>query len=138
MSRESSSAVLCWFVLASGAVAALLAAPIAADAQTLYRCVQKGKPTSFQSTPCATAAKTASALAYVPEQNVPPYRPAPSPPPRRQRTSGARLHQISMAPNTSACESARRHRDTVLGRNNQGGNVDVRRQLNDAVAKACN
>ena len=141
MSRESSSATLRLFVLASGAIAALLAAPIAADAQTLYRCVQKGKPTSFQSAPCATTATTASAVAYVPEQDVPIYRPAPSQPAqpsRRQRTPSARVHRISMATNASACESARRRRDVVLGRNNQGGNVDVRRQLNDAVARACN
>lgn len=141
MSREFCSATLGLLVLASGVIAAVLAAPTPAEAQTLYRCVQKGKPTSFQSAPCATTATTASAVAYVPEQDVPRYRPAPShspQPTRRQRTSSARVHQISMATNASACESARRRRDVVLGRNNQGGNVDVRRQLNDAVARACN
>ncbi|MEG3191219.1 hypothetical protein [Lysobacter sp. D1-1-M9] len=29
-------------------IAALLAAPLLASGQTLYRCVEKGKPTSFQ------------------------------------------------------------------------------------------
>lgn len=121
-------------------IAALLAAPIAADAQALYRCIENGKPTSFQNEPCPATARTASAVAYVPERNVPPYRPAaPTPPPQRhQQVSGARLHQIPIATSTTACEAARRHRQAVLGRNNQGGNVDVRRVLNDAVARACN
>ncbi|MDQ3206800.1 MAG: hypothetical protein M3Q40_09935, partial [Pseudomonadota bacterium] len=35
-----------------------------AAAGTLYRCVEEGKPTSFQADPCPATAKTASALAY--------------------------------------------------------------------------
>lgn len=117
----------------------LTAAMFSADAQTVYRCVQKGKPTSYQNAPCPDAAKTASALAYVPERNVPVYQPAPAPvSPYRRQAPSARLHNISRASNPSACEVAKRRRDSVLGTNNQGGNVDVRRVLNDAVAKACN
>ena len=37
-----------------------------------------------------------------------------------------------------AWEAARQHHERVPGRNNQGGNVDIRRILNDVVAKACN
>lgn len=121
-------------------IAALLAAPaFSADAQTLYRCVEKGKPTSYQNAPCADAAKTASALAYVPERDVPVHQPAPAPA-RQSRlpASSARLHSIPRASSPTACEAAKQRRDSVPGTNNQGGNVDVRRVLNDAGARACN
>ena len=121
-------------------LAALLAAStFSANAQTLYRCVEKGKPTSYQNDPCPDTAKTVSAREYVPERNVPTYRPAPAPAPRyRQQPSGAQLHNLPRASNPSACEAAKQQRESVLGKNNQGGNVDLRRVLNDAVAKACN
>ena len=121
-------------------IAALLTASgFTADAQTLYRCVQKGKPTSYQNPPCPASATTASAHEYVPEREVPSYRPAPAPATRhRQQPSGAQLHNLPRASSPSACEAARQRRERVLGKNNQGGNVDVRRVLNDDVAKACN
>lgn len=121
-------------------IAALLAAAtFSADAQTLYRCVETGKPTSFQNDPCPITATTASARDYVPERKLPSYRPAPAAAPRyRQQPSSARVHHIPRATSPSACEAARLRRETVLGKNNQGGNVDVRRTLNDAVARACN
>lgn len=121
-------------------IAALLAAAtFSADAQTLYRCVEKGKPTSYQNDPCPRTAKTVSAREYVPDRNVPTYRPAPAPATRyRQQPSGAQLRNLPRASNPSQCEAAKQRREMVLGKNNQGGNVDVRRLLNDAVAKACN
>ncbi|HSM53573.1 MAG TPA: hypothetical protein VK839_05280 [Erythrobacter sp.] len=121
-------------------IAALLAAPtFSVDAQTLYRCVEKGKPTSYQNDPCPGTAKTTLARDYVPERNVPTYRPAVAPTRyRRQQPSGAQLRNLPRATSPSACEAAKQRREMVLGKNNQGGNVDVRRVLNDAVAKACN
>lgn len=119
-------------------IALLLTAPIlSSHAQTLYRCVESGKPTSIQQDPCPLSAKTASATNYVPERNVPPPRRAPAPTYRRP-ASGVQMHNIPRAVSSSACEQAKQHRETVLGKNNQGGNVDIRRRLNDAVAKACN
>ena len=121
-------------------IAALLAATAyPADAQTLYRCVQKGKPTSYQNAPCAGAAKTASALDYVPERNVPVRYPTPAPATQYyRRPARAQLHSIPRATSPTACDAAKQRREYVLGTNNQGGNVDVRRILNDAVARACN
>lgn len=124
-------------------IAALLAAAaFSADAQTLYRCVEKGKPTSYQNEPCAGAAKTASALNYVPERNLPVRYPstAPAAPTAQyyRRPARAQLHSIPVATSPSACDAAKQRREHVLGTNNQGGNVDVRRVLNDAVARACN
>lgn len=120
-------------------IALLAVAPFAADAQTLYRCVEKGKPTSYQNVPCAAAAKTASALDYVPERNVPVRYPTPTPASNDRRSPArARLHSIPLATSPTACDAAKQRRESVLGTNNQGGNVDVRRVLNDAVARACN
>ncbi len=121
-------------------IALLVVAPFTADAQTLYRCVQKGKPTIFQSEPCPATARTASAMDYVPDPRAAPYRPATvqtSPPRVSRQAPGAQVHQITAAASTSACEAAKARREFVLGSNNQRGNVDVRRQLNDAVASAC-
>lgn len=121
-------------------IAALLAAPaFSADAQTLYRCVEKGKPTSYQNIPCAGAAKTAAAVNYVPERNLPVRYPTAAPAGQHyRRPARAQLHSLPLATSTAACDAAKQRREYVLGTNNQGGNVDVRRILNDAVARACN
>ncbi|HZX81619.1 MAG TPA: hypothetical protein VFE72_11785 [Lysobacter sp.] len=37
------------------------------SAQTVYRCVQKGKPVSLQSTPCTEGATTTREIPYTPE-----------------------------------------------------------------------
>lgn len=112
---------------------------ITASAQTLYRCVEPGKPTSYQNQPCPPTSTTASAVDYVPDRHVPvPASPTAPATPIRRRPGGGKLHSISRAASPSACEAARRRRESVLGTNNQGGNVDVRRDLNDAVAEACN
>lgn len=123
-------------------MAILLATPVlCANAQTLYRCIESGKPTSYQTDPCPVTARTASAVDYVPERNIapPPSAPAPAPATRYRRAAvGGQLHNIPRATSPSACERAKQDRETVLGKNNQGGNVDIRRRLNDAVARACN
>lgn len=124
-------------------IAVLVAAPIAVHPQTLYRCVEKDKPTSFQAEPCPATAKTASAVDYLPDPDARPYQPAaapsvPSPQrERRRQVAGGQLHQVTVAPRPAACSAARAAREAALGRNNQGGNVDLRRRLNDAVARAC-
>ena len=120
-------------------IAALLAAAaFPAEAQTLYRCVEKGKPTSYQNVPCPDAAKTASAIDYVPERSVPArYPTVASARPHYRRPARAQLHSIPRASSPTACDAAKRRRESVLGTNNQGGNVDLRRQLNDAVARDC-
>ena len=52
------------------AVVVLLAslATTSVSAQAVYRCVQKGKPVSLQSEPCANNAKTTAIRGYVPER----------------------------------------------------------------------
>ena len=82
-------------------IAALLAAAtFSADAQTLYRCMQKGKPTSYQNASCPDAAKTAAAVVYVPERNVPaPYlSPAPARPYYRRPARATAQHPCGDQP----------------------------------------
>lgn len=121
-------------------VAALAAIPLLASGQTLYRCVEKGKPTTFQQEPCPVQAKTASVATYTPDPNARPYRPDTTRSQAQQQSQGprgAQLHNVPMTVNESACEAAKARRAAVVGRNNQSGDVNVRRQLNDAVARAC-
>ena len=109
-----------------------------AQAQTLYKCVAEGKPASFQNEPCSTGQREVKALNYTPDP-VGAYRPDVSTRPyavsdgRNKSGRVTRMRRVQ----PSACELARQHRDTVLGRNNQGGNYKVRVALNDAVHDAC-
>lgn len=54
-------------MLRSILAALLLAAAGTASAQTIYRCVENGRPVSFQTEPCSPRARTASARPYTPE-----------------------------------------------------------------------
>ena len=47
--------------------AGLLLAATATPAQTVYRCVEKGKPVSFQNAPCGPSARATTATAYTPD-----------------------------------------------------------------------
>lgn len=110
----------------------------AGQAQTLYKCVSKGKPTSFQSEPCSGPQREAKAVTYTPE-GVGPYRPDLASRPyasSRHHNQAAVMTITQRTP--SACTIARRNRDQVVGKNNQSGGYDVRVQLNDAVQRACN
>jgi hypothetical protein len=49
-------------------VVGLVAFATCAPAESIYRCVQKGKPVSFQSEPCDSRAKTTDIRGYVPER----------------------------------------------------------------------
>lgn len=109
-----------------------------AQAQTLYKCVSKGKPTSFQSEPCSGLQREAKAVAYTPDA-VGPYRPDTAS--RPYQASGYRSQATATTitkQTTTACEIAKSTRDQVLGRNNQSGGYEVRVRLNDAVQRACN
>lgn len=119
------------------AVLLLAFAPGTAGAQTVYKCVVKGKPTSFQNEPCPAGQKTAKAVSYTPE-TVAPYRPDVQARPYARRSDNQQMALMPISTKPSACEMARSHRDRVLGKNNQGGNYDVRVSLNDAVQRACN
>lgn len=121
------------------AIGALLLAAFstAAPAQVVYKCVAKGKPTSFQSEPCSPTARLDKAVPYTPDR-VGPYRPDTSSRPYASRGSQGQVATLPVARTPDRCSIAKANRDNVLGRNNQSGNYDVRVQLNDAVQRACN
>ena len=91
----------------------------------------------FTTEACPSGYVVAKAVAYTPNPYAKPYRPNVRERPYAPLGGVAQGSTITVQRNESACEAARRWRDVVLGSNNQGGNVDVRRQLNDAVAREC-
>ena len=111
--------------------------PGPAQAQAIYKCTRAGQTAVYQNAPCASHQRIARSLAYIPDPDARPYRPDLRSRPDPVRLSGRRGATVRATQAADACEAARRNRDVVLGRNNQGGNVDVRRVLNDAVADAC-
>jgi len=112
--------------------------PASSQAQAIYKCIAKGETPKYQSAPCASHQRVARALAYTPDPDAPPYRPDLRSRPDTMRVSRGRVTTtVQTAQTVDACERARLNRQTVLGRNNLGGNVDTRRVLNDAVADAC-
>lgn len=129
----------------------------AVSAQAIYKCVEPGKPVSYQSEPCSRAARTDAVRPYTPE-------PEPTAEERRARAlleqkarreseylsrlagtsragsgngaaQGASIQTRPRSP--GACEAARAARDAHVGRNNQGGSYESRQALNDAVARHC-
>lgn len=122
-------------LLRSALLLALL--PFASGAQTLYKCVSKGKPTSFQSEPCSASQREAGAVDYVPDR-VGPYRPDVRSRPYASGGHQAQTVTVPMARTPDLCAMARANRDNLLGRNNQNSSYGLRVQLNDAVQRACN
>ncbi len=129
-------------------IVALLASSSGAHAQTLYKCAVKGKPTSYQSEPCASgnAAKTWHAPLEASSNgqqrradNAAPTAAENARIMARLAGTGGRQGQQATIPlkRSNACDIARANREAILGRNNQGGNVDSRRVLNEQVARHC-
>ena len=108
-----------------------------AQAQAIYKCTRAGQTAVDQNAPCASHQRIARSLAYIPDPDARPYRPDLRSRPDPVRLPGRRGATVRATQAADAFEAAHRNRDVVLGRNNQGGNVDVRRVLNDAVADAC-
>ena len=122
---------VCVFLIAG------LAAAAPARAQAVLKCQKKGSTPIFTTDGCPSGYAVAKAVFYTPDPHAKPYRPNVRERPYAPLGGVAQGSTITVQRNESACEAARRWRDVVLGSNNQGGNVDVRRQLNDAVAREC-
>lgn len=129
-------------VRALGVAMLLFAAPV--QAQVIYKCVEKGKPVSFQTTPCPTAAKVADARAYTPDRELTWQE-------KRQREAQwatRRQSQASTAANIpmptvrpssqSQCELARVQREQWERTVGLNRTYDAVRAWNDRVARACN
>lgn len=122
----------------------LLAAASGADAEAIYKCVAKGRPVSFQTTPCPPDATIAGIREYTPEAE-------PTPEQRRQQAaawarrgiaptahSSATVVQNTMPDTSNRCATARSERDTWERRAGLKRTYDQVRSWNDYVARACN
>ena len=136
----------CMRVAALGIVIALGCAIPPLPAQTVYRCVQKGKPVSLQSTPCNAGAATTKTRDYIPE---------PSPTAndlawkryrieremamrnRAQRAATPSGRAAVLPAGGSACERAKAERDAWERRVGLGRTIDGMRAWQDYVYRAC-
>lgn len=122
--------------------ALLLIAP--AQAQVIYKCVEKGKPVSFQTTPCPTTAKVADAKAFVPDRELTWQEKrqreaqwATRPP--QQASTAAHIPIPTVTPSSrSQCELARAERDRWERAAGLNRSYDTVRAWNERVARACN
>ena len=121
----------------TGAFIALALVSVSANAQVLVKCTKKGTAPMFTQEACPAGYAAARAITYTPDPYARPYRPNVNSRPYAQRGGVAQGATLTMKRDVGACESARAQRDAHLGTNNQGGNVDTRRVLNDLVAKHC-
>ncbi|GAB6194822.1 hypothetical protein [Lysobacter xanthus] len=122
----------------------LIASPAHAD--SVYRCVQKGKPVSFQSEPCEPSAKTTAIRGFVPD-------PAPTANElawkryrveqemanrnRAMRASGAVPTGAVLPAGGQACADAKAARDAWERRVGLNRSVDGMRVWQDHVYQAC-
>ena len=107
------------------------------SAQDFVKCTKRGATPVFTQEACPAGYIAAKAITYTPDPYARPYRPNVNSRPYAQRGGQGQGATVTVQRNVSACEGARAQRDAVLGTNNQGGNVDSRRWLNDQVAKHC-
>lgn len=123
---------------------ALIACP--ATAQTIYRCVQKGRPVSLQSTPCDRGAATTRTRHYTPE-------PAPTANDlawkryrieremalrnQAQRAGAASGSVVVLPAGGSACAQAKAERDAWERRVGLNRTIDGMRAWQERVYHAC-
>lgn len=112
-----------------------------ASAQSVYKCVAKGKTTSFQSAPCAAGTTTARTMLAIPEpvatQPQPGYvyaQQQPVSPADSVRPAGV---DPSRAQRRAYCESARRNRQATLDAVGMNRTYELLQQLDRAVSEAC-
>lgn len=117
-----------------------------ATAQTVYRCVQKGKPVSLQSTPCENGATTTKTREYLPERSPTAnelawqrYRTE-----REMQARNEAQHAQSRSGVTvvlpsggGACEQAKAERDAWERRVGLSRTIDGMRAWQDYVYRAC-
>jgi hypothetical protein len=130
------------FVLTVGS--AMLLSNGLAHGQVIYKCVEKGKPTSFQTSPCPASAKVADAKGFTPERELTwqekRQREAQWATPRHQQTASAASIPIpTVTPSArSQCEMARAQREQWERSAGLKRSYDGVRAWNDRVARACN
>lgn len=135
-------------------VAATLLLSCTAQAETLFKCVGKGKAISYQSQPCAPGQSVAKSMDYVPE-------PPPTPQQRRamylreqrdkaesaylsglagtsrSRKSYATGTRLPAEQSNAACEAAKRSRQQVLDQIGLSRTYELLQRLDEDVRAAC-
>jgi hypothetical protein len=125
-----------------GVVALVVAAPV--QAQVICKCVEKGKPVSFQTSPCPTTAKVADARAYTPDRELTwaekRQREAQWATRRPQQApTAAHIPMPTVTPSSqSHCELARSQREQWERMAGLNRSYDTVRAWNERVARACN
>lgn len=111
----------------------------AAQGQTVYKCVAKGKPTSFQSEPCAAGSRTVRAVNAPPEAYSPPAK-TWSPLQAQQQTvvyNYVTGQSDDRAQRRANCASAKNQRESTLQQVGLSRDHDLLRQLDTIVNNAC-
>ena len=124
------------------ALVLLVLVPGAAGSQSIYTCAVKGKPTSYQTEPCAGNAKLKAIRHFIhnPEADRAPVavRPGQQGQARQpSRPRSARLHNVYNGGSQSACENAKRDRDAWERRVGLSRSYDSLQAWNDRVQRAC-
>lgn len=118
---------------------ALLLFGAQAHAQMVYKCVAKGKPTAFQSAPCAADQRTAKAVYAPPDRE----RPRPV---QQSQAATTTTHQYASAAapgiterdrQRAECTQAKAQRASTLNAVGLNRTHDLLRQLDAAVYAAC-
>lgn len=124
---------------------ALAAAAPCASAQAVYRCVQKGKPVSFQSEPCGGNARTTDIRGYVPERtptaNELAWQRYRTEQEMAARNAAARQASVGTTVNLSvdepSCAQTKAARDAWERRMGLKRSLDGMRYWQDRVYEAC-
>ncbi|WP_189453919.1 hypothetical protein [Cognatilysobacter bugurensis] len=115
-----------------------------AHGQVVYKCVEKGKPTSFQTSPCPASAKVADIKGFVPDRELTwqEKRQREAQWATRQQQHAAAAANIPIPTVTpsarSTCELARSQREQWERSAGLKRSYDSVRAWNDRVARACN
>jgi len=119
----------------------LLLCSTSIGAQAVYKCVEKGKPVSFQTTPCPAAAKIATICEYTPDRELTPQekrqREVQWATRRQTQASAAASMPTHHAPAVDHCAMVKADRDRwerSVGLNRSYASL---RGWNEQVARAC-
>jgi len=121
--------------------AGLLLGSASVGAQAVYKCVEKGKPVSFQTTPCPAAAKIAAIREYTPDRELTAQekrqREAQWATRRQTQASAAASMPIEHTPTVDHCAMAKADRDRWERTVGMNRTYEGLRAWNERVARAC-
>jgi len=106
-----------------------------ANAQTVYKCVAKGSPTSFQTAPCSSAQREVKAVNYTPDADVP-YQPDIHERPYANKQSPRLTRRVTQG-SGSACQQAKDRRDAWERSTGLSRTYKSLQAWNDRIRDAC-